>query len=90
MEKRNGKKDPWLYPPSPRSEAAARRIMARMFEDDYRAMLVISDARKRDLAAQRERAKNDPELVAHLLEEARRRGRTEIDWPEYFRNARMT
>lgn len=83
------KADLWSYPVSERGEAAARRIKARMFEDDCRSMLALSDARKRDLAAQRERAKNDPGLVAHLLEDARRRGQSEIDWPEYFRNARM-
>jgi DNA-binding transcriptional MocR family regulator len=68
---------------------AAQRIKARIFEDDYRAMLALSDARRRDLAASRERAQSNPELVAHLLEEARRRGQSEIDWPEHFRNARM-
>lgn len=68
-------------------DAARRR--ARILEGDYRAMLALSDARKRDLAAQRERAMNNEELRAHLLEDARRRGLSEIDWPEYFRNAYM-
>lgn len=68
-------------------DAARRR--ARLLDGDYRAMLAASDARKRDLAAQRDAAMNAPELVAYLREEARRRGRAEIDWPEYFRNSYM-
>jgi hypothetical protein len=82
-------KSPWDYPVSARGREAAARIGARILEYDYRACLAISDARKRDLAASRERAMNDPDLVASLIEDARRRGRTEIDWPEYFRNTYM-
>ena len=83
------KTSPWSHPMTERGEAAAKRIKARMFQDDLRAMLELSDARKLDLAASRERAQNNPDLVACLLGEARRRGQNEIDWPEYFRNARM-
>lgn len=68
-------------------DAARRR--SRLLDGDYRAMLAASDARKRDLAAQREAAMNNEELRAHLLANAQRRGLSEIDWSEYFRNAYM-
>lgn len=83
------KADPWSYPMTARGEAAAKRIKAGMARDDYEASLALSDARKADLAASRERAQSNPDLVACLLADARRRGQSEIDWPEYFRNTYM-
>lgn len=63
---------------------------ARMFARDLTAMLALSDARKAENAAARARCKANPELCATLLEQAERRGQTEIDWSAYFRNAYLT
>lgn len=57
------------------------------FEADLRACLALRDARARENAARRQRAQADAELCAMLLAEARRCGRSEVDWSEYFRNA---
>lgn len=59
----------------------------RMIQRDYEACLRISDARRDQLKAARERAQNDPELCAMLAAEAARRGQPGIDWPSYFRNS---
>lgn len=56
------------------------------FIRDYRATLALSDARKAESAAARERCKANRELVAHLTAEATRRGEAAIAWAEYFRN----
>lgn len=67
-----------------------RAIRARIFERDWRACLALSDARRAELAAARERAQASPGLCAELLAQAQRRGQSGIDWPEYFRNAGLT
>jgi hypothetical protein len=61
----------------------------RMFARDVNAMLALSDARKAEDAERRARAQANPELCAALLAQAKQAGRDQIDWPEYFRNARM-
>ena len=60
-----------------------------MFARDLRVSLAISDARKAENAAIRARMQNDAELRSALLEAAHRRGESEINWPEYFRNVRV-
>ena len=67
----------------------AASFTARMLARDLRASLAVSDARKAENAAIRARMQNDAELRAALLAVARLRGESEIDWPEYFRNARV-
>ena len=68
---------------------AAASFTARMFERDLRASLAISDARTAENAAIRIRMQNNAELRAALLAAAHRRGDSEINWPEYFRNVRV-
>ena len=63
-------------------------MQAKMFADDLAAMIALSDARKAEDATARDRMRNDPELRAALAGEASRRG-VEVDWAEYFRNARV-
>lgn len=65
-----------------------RAMQAKMFADDLAAMIALSDARKAEDATARDRMRNDPELRAALAGEASRRG-VEVDWAEYFRNARV-
>jgi predicted solute-binding protein len=60
-----------------------------MFARDLRICLALADARKAENAAARRRAQANPELCAVLLESAKRRGESTIDWPEYFRNSYM-
>lgn len=67
----------------------AAQFTARMFARDLRASLAISDARKAENAAIRTRMQGDAELRAVLLATAQRRGESEINWPEYFRNVRV-
>lgn len=59
------------------------------WEADLTAMLRLSDARRAELAAARARCVADAGLVAVLTEQAARRGEPGIDWPDYFRNARL-
>jgi hypothetical protein len=61
-----------------------------MFAADLAAMLALSDARKAENAAARERCKANAELCAVLLADAARRGQSEIDWAEYFRNVGLS
>ena len=56
----------------------------RTFARDLRACLALSDARKAENAAIRERLQQNPALRALLREEAERRGEPEIDWTGYF------
>lgn len=63
---------------------AMRQRLARA---DYAACLAVADARKAENAAARTRMQANPELVDELQSQAARRGETQIDWPEYFRNA---
>lgn len=74
------------------SESAPARpqsFKARMRARDLAACIALSDARKAELAAARARCQANPELCALLLSEARQRGESGIDWPEYFRNVRL-
>ena len=71
------------------SKAGDMSSAARMFARDVAACLALSDARKRENAARRAAAQASAPLVAALQADAERRGRAEIDWQEYFRNADM-
>lgn len=51
------------------------------------ACLALRDARARENAAARTLARGNAKLSAVLLDEAKRRGQSEIDWVEYFRGA---
>jgi hypothetical protein len=51
---------------------------------DLKAMLALSDARKRENAESRLHCKQNASLVAHLTAEAVRRG-VPLDWDDYFR-----
>jgi len=62
-------------------------VRERMAARDLESSLRVSDARKAENAAARARAKGNPELHAALLEQARRRGHSDVDWASYFRNA---
>jgi len=53
---------------------------------DIRACLALRDASARANAAARARCTNNSELASILLDDAKRRGRTSIDWTEYFRS----
>ena len=57
------------------------------FGRDVRFLLALSDARKRENAERRAACQSDASLCAVLLDDAKRRGQTDIDWAEYFRNA---
>lgn len=59
------------------------------FAADLRACLALQDAQAAENAAARDRALANPELAALLLADANRRGLAEVDWTEYFRNARI-
>lgn len=61
-------------------------IRARSFARDLRACIAADRLRKADLAKRRAACKASPTLCAVLLEQAKRRGKSAIDWPEYFRN----
>ncbi|MBK6616321.1 hypothetical protein [Ottowia sp.] len=60
-----------------------------MFAADLTAAVALEDARKAENAEARARAQGNAALVAELTARAKRRGQAEIDWPEYFRNARI-
>lgn len=62
---------------------------AMSFDSDLRDMLALSDARKLELASERGACLRNTELADVLLADRRRRGYSDIDWPEYFRNTRM-
>jgi hypothetical protein len=62
----------------------------RFFERDFLACLTLSDARKRENAARRASCQANASLCSVLLEEAKRRGKTEIDWESYFRNGSIS
>ena len=64
----------------------ANQFAAKMFAQDLKASIQIRDKRAADNAAARARCQNDPQLCAILLADAKRRGQSGIDWPEYFRN----
>ena len=64
----------------------AAEIRARSFDRDLRACVAMDRQRKADYAKRRAACKASPTLCAVLLEQAQRRGQSEIDWPEYFRN----
>jgi len=59
----------------------------RMAARDYAACLALEAARKADNARRRAAILAHAGLAAVLLDEARRRGETSIDWERYFRNA---
>lgn len=63
------------------------RFARRAFERDLARCVELDRQRKAENAAARARMLANPELVAELQREASRRGRSEIDWAEYFRNA---
>lgn len=63
--------------------------MQRNILADIAVSVALSQARKQENAARRAAAQANPELVACLLERSKQRGQSEIDWPEYFRNAYM-
>ena len=65
-------------------------VRAKLTAADYAACLALSNARKAENAAARSRAKGNAELCAVLFADARRRGLSEIDWSEYFRNAGLS
>lgn len=60
------------------------------FAADLRHMVALQDARKAENAQARARARGNSELCAILLADAQRRGLSEIDRVEYFRNARIS
>lgn len=62
-------------------------LKANLFARDLAFCLALSDARKRENAQARCEAQSNRELCVMLLAEAKRRGQSEIDWVEYFRNA---
>lgn len=64
----------------------AAAFKARMFARDLAACIALSDERKRENAERRKRCQANAELCAHLVERARRRGESAVNWPEYFRN----
>ena len=61
-------------------------IRARPFARDLRACVAADRQRKAENAQRRAACKASPTLCAVLLEQAQRRGQSQIDWPEYFRN----
>ena len=61
-------------------------IAIRFFERDLAECIRQSDARKAENEAAKVRMQANASLCAILLEDARRRGQSAIDWPEYFRN----
>ena len=61
-------------------------IRARSFARDLRACIAADRIRKAENAKRRAACKASPTLCAVLLEQAKRRGKSAIDWPEYFRN----
>jgi len=63
------------------------KIRQNQFNNDLLEMLRLSDQRKRENQEARRRCQANAELVAILTAAARRRGRSDIDWEEYFRNA---
>jgi len=67
----------------------AQQIKQRLFASDLAACIALADARKAENVARRASAQGDAELCAALLAIAQRRGESEINWPEYFRNADM-
>lgn len=60
------------------------------FARDLARYTALNDARRAEDAAARARMQANPELCSALLADARRRGQSEINWPEYFRNARVS
>ncbi len=60
-----------------------------MFARDFAESVRLADIQKAQNAATRKRMQADPGLCAVLLADAKRRGLSEIDWPEYFRNSRV-
>lgn len=54
--------------------------------EDLAACLALRDARARENAQARDRARSNPALAAALIADAQRRGLSEIDWADYFRN----
>lgn len=72
-----------------RNNTIAQKLFAADFAADFAACLALSDARKAEDAKRRAAAQANPELCAALLADAQRRGEPGINWPEYFRNARM-
>jgi len=63
-------------------QTIAQRLAAR----DLQACLALADARKAENVAARRRMQSNAELCAALLESAKRRGESAIDWEGYFRN----
>lgn len=61
-------------------------VATRLFQADYAACLALSDALKAENAAVRARCMADTALASHLLQDAKRRGKSTIDWDQYFRN----
>ena len=61
-------------------------IRARSFARDLRACAAADRQRKAENAQRRAAYKASPTLCAVLLEQAKRRGQSAIDWSEYFRN----
>lgn len=58
----------------------------KRFAADLAACIALADVRKAENAAARLRMQANAELCAELLAQAKRRGRDQIDWAEYFRN----
>jgi hypothetical protein len=67
-------------------EIAMTNFERSMLQANLRAMIAADQDHKAQMRAARARCRNDPALVACLLEQAQRRGQREIDWAEYFRN----
>ncbi len=65
----------------------ASRFMQLVFAADLRKAVAHEQARRESIRRQREACQADPALCASLLAAANRRGQSEIDWPEYFRNS---
>lgn len=61
-------------------------LRARSFARDLRACVAADRQRKAENAQRRVACKASPTLCTVLLEQAKRRGQSAIDWPEYFRN----
>jgi len=62
-------------------------IKQRLAERDLKACLALANARRAENAVIRARMQADAELSATLLEIAKRRGQTAIDWTGYFSRA---
>ena len=62
------------------------KFITNQMQNDMSALLALRDARAQENADARRACQENAQLCRTLLSDAQRRGQTEIDWPEYFRN----